>query len=117
MLTCGRRPVRNLSPMKPPGLAPPSYGAKHGSVFPEDIRGVLRPSSSCWPRRQLIWEKLTREPFAPVTVIRDMQFPGNFLTCPDGREALTTSEESGCIDPETFMSWARPEAGEQGWKH
>ena len=60
---------------------PASYSPKHGSVFPEDMRGTRRPSSSCCPRTQLIWEKLTIEPLAPLTVMRDRQLRGKACVC------------------------------------
>jgi hypothetical protein len=40
------------------------------------MRGTRLPSSSCCPRRHEIWEKLTSDPLAPDTVIRDRQFLG-----------------------------------------
>ena len=73
--------------MKPPARAPASNGPKHGRVLPLAMRGVRRPSSSCWPRRQLIWLKLTMLPLAPETVIRDMQLWGKGLAMPPGRQA------------------------------
>jgi hypothetical protein len=45
--TWGRSPSRKRSPTKPPERAPPSYGAKQGSVLPLDMRGTRRPSSVC----------------------------------------------------------------------
>ena len=58
---------------------PASKGLKQGRVLPEAILGTLRPSSSCCPSRQLIWLKLTSEPLAPVTVMRERQLWGKGL--------------------------------------
>jgi hypothetical protein len=41
------------------------------------IRGTRRPSSACWPSRQLICEKLTFDPFAPDIVISARLLCGN----------------------------------------
>ena len=45
---------------------------------------------TCWPRRQLICEKLTWEPLAPVPVMRAMQLLRKGFICPAGRHACTT---------------------------
>ena len=42
---------------------------------------------TCWPRRQLIWEKLTCDPLAPVPVMSAMQLCRNGFSCPPGRHA------------------------------
>lgn len=49
---------------------------------------------TCWPSRQEIWEKLTWEPFAPVTVIIARQFLGNGLTWPPGRQICNVNTPS-----------------------
>ena len=41
---------------------------------------------TCWPSKQLICEKLTRDPLAPETVISDRQLCGNGLRCPPGKQ-------------------------------
>ena len=41
-------------------------------------------------------------------VMSERQLSGKALTCPPGRHALMTSDDSGCITPDPFMSWALP---------
>ncbi len=45
---------------------------------------------------------------SPVTVMSERQFSGKGLTWPLGRQALMTSEDSGCMAPLAFMSCAAP---------
>jgi hypothetical protein len=72
------------------------------------MRGTRRPSSSCCPSRHEIWEKLTTEPLAPVMVISAIMLWRKGRAWPPGRQALTTSEDSGCMAPDIFMSSATP---------
>lgn len=63
---------------------------------------------ACWPRRAEIWEKLTLEPLAPETVMRERQLAGKGFCCPSGRQTLTTSLPSGCSAAVATASCAAP---------
>ena len=49
--------------------------------------GQVESVLACWPSRQAIWEWLTREPLAPVTVMVQKKLPGKGLAWPAGRHA------------------------------
>ena len=66
------------------------------------LNGDYERMNTCWPRRQAIWEWLTREPLAPVTVISDRQLAGKGFTCPNGRHA--------CGQPQSFIKVIFPAA-------
>mmetsp|Transcript_14140 Transcript_14140/g.37454 ORF Transcript_14140/g.37454 Transcript_14140/m.37454 type:complete len:304 (-) Transcript_14140:1937-2848(-) len=57
------------------------------------MSGGSLPSSSCWPRQQLICEWFTEEPFAPVWTMAAKQFFGKGIFWPIGMHWLIMSDQ------------------------